>query len=111
MLLENIMGSATKVKLLRLFFEYPNRVFTTEEVFENTNLGVGYGLKCLKLLLASETIQMKKSGKQKKYSLNKENIFYQNFYEIFKKERTSLPNISFIHRGVIADVLEKLGEE
>ena len=111
MFVENILGSTSKIKILRLFFEYPNRTFLTREVFEDTKVGVGYGLKCLKLLLSSELIKMKKVGNQKRYFLNKEHKFYSILNEIFSNERKNYPNISFFHRGIIAEIIEKLHDE
>ena len=111
MFIENILGSTSKIKILRLFFEYPNRTFLTREIFEDTKVGVGYGLKCMKLLLLSDLIKMKKVGNQKRYSLNKEHKFYPILNEIFSNERKNYPNISFFHRGIIAEIIEKLHNE
>lgn len=111
MFIENILGSTSKIKILRLFFEYPNRTFLTREIFEDTKVGVGYGLKCMKLLLLSDLIKMKKVGNQKRYSLNKEHKFYPVLNEIFSNERKNYPNISFFHRGIIAEIIEKLHNE
>ena len=111
MFIENILGSTSKIKILRLFFEYPNRTFLTREIFEDTKVGVGYGLKCMKLLLLSDLIRMKKVGNQKRYSLNKEHKFYPILNEIFSNERKNYPNISFFHRGIIAEIIEKLHNE
>ena len=111
MFIENILGSTSKIKILRLFFEYPNRTFLTREIFEDTKVGVGYGLKCMKLLLLSDLIRMKKVGNQKRYSLNKEHKFYPVLNEIFSNERKNYPNISFFHRGIIAEIIEKLHNE
>ncbi|RLF31456.1 MAG: hypothetical protein DRM98_05565 [Thermoplasmata archaeon] len=111
MFIENILGSTSKIKILRLFFEYPNRTFLTREIFEDTKVGVGYGLKCMKLLLLSDLIKMKKVGNQKRYSLNEEHKFYPILNEIFSNERKNYPNISFFHRGIIAEKIEKLHNE
>ena len=111
MLLENVVGSTTKVKILRLFYEYPNRAFTTREVIDNTRIGAGYGLKCLNSLEAAGLISMKKVGREKRYSLSTKSDFYPALNEMFSKEKAKYPKVSHLHRGVIAEIAEKLNEE
>ncbi|MCJ7817075.1 MAG: nucleotidyltransferase domain-containing protein [Candidatus Aenigmarchaeota archaeon] len=111
LLIENLVGSGSKVKILRLFYEYPNREFSTKEVFIDTGVGFGYGLKCLNNLQESGILGMKKVGKQKRYFLNKENKLYPVLLELFKTESESFPKISYRNRGILADIIERLDKE
>jgi len=111
LLTENIIGSGSKVKMLRLFFEYPNREFSTKEAFVDTGVGFGYGLKCLNSLQESGILLLKKVGKQKRYFLNKESKLYPALLEIFKLESEAFPKISYRNRGVLADIIERLDKE
>ncbi len=111
MFLENLLGSTSKIKIMRLFFEYPNRDFSTEEVFSNSRVGVGYGLKCLKLMADAGVIIMKKAGKQKRYILNKNSNLFPIFDRLFERERIMFPKVSYLHRGILAEIVEKLDRE
>jgi predicted nucleotidyltransferase len=111
MLLENLIGSTTKVKIIRLFYEYPNRSFTTREVIDNTRIGAGYGLRCLNSLEACGLLTMKKSGREKRYRLSTKSEFHHALEEMFSKENNRYPKVSYIHRGIIAEIAEKLNQE
>lgn len=110
-LIENIIGSTSKVKILRLFFEYPNRTFSTQEIFSNTKMGVGYGLRCLNLLLKYGIVKAKRVGKQKRYYLNKESKLFSILEKLFEQERQSIPRVSYLHRSILAEIIEKLNKE
>ncbi|MCD6092545.1 MAG: nucleotidyltransferase domain-containing protein [Candidatus Aenigmarchaeota archaeon] len=110
-LIENIIGSTSKVKILRLFFEYPNRTFSTREILSNAKIGIGYGLKCLNLLSKNEIIKTKRIGKQKCYFLNKESKAFFVLEKLFEQERRSIPRVSYLHRAILAEIIEKLDKE
>lgn len=111
MLMENLLGSTSKVKILRLFLEYPNREFSTEEVFSNSNVGTGYGLKCLRFFADAGILKIRKIGKQKRYILNKSSNLFPILDKLFEQERTAFPKVSYLHRGILAEVIEKLDKE
>lgn len=111
MLMENLMGSTSKVKILRLFFEYPNREFSTEEVFSNSKVGTGYGLKCLRFFADADILKIRKIGKQKRYLLNKNSNLFPILDRLFEQERIAFPKVSYLHRGILAEVIEKLDKE
>lgn len=111
MLIENIMGSTSKIKILRLFFEYPNRTFTTKEILDELKIGYGYGLKCLKLLSNAGILKMKKVGKQKRYFLNENHVLFPILNKLFEEEKKKFSNISLFHKSVIAEMIEKLADE
>jgi predicted nucleotidyltransferase len=110
-MLENILGSLTKIRILRLFFEYPNRTFTTDEVLRNSYVGRGYGGKCIKQLLNLDILKMNKVGKEKRYTLNKESKFYEPLKDLFDLERNKYPTFSYVHRNIIGDLSQSLTDE
>ena len=110
-MLENMIGSTTKVKLLRLFFEYPNRDFSTDEVLKNSFVGRGYAGKCLKSLLEAGVLTVKKIGKEKRYRLDKDSAYFPIVRTLFGEETRKYPTLSYIHRDLIADLIEKLDKE
>lgn len=110
-MIENIIGSTTKVKMLRLFFEYPNRAFSTKEIFSNAIVGRGYAGKCLKMLADEGIIQMKKVGKEKRYVVNKESRFYESLKAFFDQEKIRFSTFNYTHRSLIADLAEQLINE
>jgi len=111
MLLENLLGSTTKVKILRLLFEYPNRDFTTDEVLKNAFVGRGYAGKCLKTMLGSGVLVAKKIRRERRYSLNKGGCYFSELKELFRKERERYHGLSYLHRGLVADIGERLDRE
>jgi len=108
MLVENLMGSTTKVKILRLFYEYPNRTFTTREIIQNAKIGAGYGLRCLNALEMFGILIKTQVGREKRYKINKKSECYQALYTLFSLEQQKYARVSYIHRGLIADAVEKL---
>jgi predicted nucleotidyltransferase len=110
-MIENILGSLTKIRILRLFFEYPNRSFATDEILTNSHVGRGHGGKCIKQFVDSDLLRMNKVGKEKRYSLNNENKFYDILSDFFRTERTKYPTFSYLHRNLIGDMTQTLDKE
>ena len=110
-MIENILGSLTKIRILRLFFEYPNRSFTTDEILKNSFVGRGYGGRCIKQFIGMSILKMKKVGKEKRYNLNKENRFYDALRQFFDIEKSKYPTFSYVHRSIIGDLTQSLTEE
>lgn len=110
-MIENILGSLTKIRILRLFFGYPNRSFATDEILKNSFVGRGYGGKCIKQFLDMGILNMNKVGKEKRYYLNKENRFYDALKTFFDIEKSRYPTFSYIHRSIIGDLTQALTEE
>jgi predicted nucleotidyltransferase len=110
-MMENILGSLTKIRILRLFFEYPNRSFTTDEILKNSYVGRGYGGKCIKQFVNTEVLGLNKVGKEKRYTLNKENKLYDALKQFFDVEKTKYPTFSYIHKSLIGDLTQALAEE
>jgi predicted nucleotidyltransferase len=110
-MIENILGSLTKIKILRLFFEYPNRSFTTDEILTNSYVGRGYGGKCIKQFVGVNILNMNRVGKEKRYTLNEEDKFYDTLREFFETERSRYPTFSYLHRNIIGDLTQALDEE
>lgn len=110
-MIENILGSLTKVKILRLFFEYPNRSFTTDEILTNSYVGRGYGGKCIKQFVNLDLLRMNKAGREKRYALNEENKFYDALKEFFDVEKSKYPTFSYTHKSIIGDLSQSLTEE
>lgn len=102
------MASKTKVKILRLFFYYSNREFSTHEVLKDAKIGSGYGSKCLKMLAGAGLLKVNKVGKEIRYSLNKKSEIYEPLLEIFENEKKNYPGLSYLHKGLLAEVIEKL---
>lgn len=110
-MLENIVGSTTKIRILRLMFEYPNRDFSTDEVMKNSFVGRGYAGKCLEMLLGEGILRTKKMGKEKRYSLNRDSRYFPLLRNLFKEENEKYPTLSYMHRNLVSDLLERLGDE
>ncbi len=107
-MLENILGSTSKIKILRLFFEYPHRSFSTQDIFKDARVGVGYGLHCLKQLTAEGILRKRRLRRKTLYVLDKENKLYPLLNTLFEQERQAFPRISYTQRAILAEIIEKL---
>jgi predicted nucleotidyltransferase len=110
-MIENMLGSLTKIRILRLFFEYPNRSFATDEVLTNSYVGRGYGGKCIKQFVNLDLLRVNKVGREKRYTLNKDNKFYGALKEFFDVEKSMYPTFSYTHKSIIGDLSQMLTEE
>ncbi|MBI4010063.1 MAG: nucleotidyltransferase domain-containing protein [Candidatus Aenigmarchaeota archaeon] len=90
MLVENILGSKSKVKLLRIFYDNPNREFTLYEIKKTFNLSTGTINPVLKSLVNNRALLSRRVGKSILYQLNSNNLIVKKTVEIFESERTLL---------------------
>lgn len=99
-MLEKMVGSRTKVKILRKLVENPNRDFSFEDIAKTTNLSFGTVNPALKSLLESRIITVRKIGKSKLYKINDRHILYKEIRDVFKSEKESLIKLAknFVNR-------------
>lgn len=90
MFIEKILGSKSKIKLLRIFHDNPNREFTLYEIKKTFNLSSGTVNPILKSLVNSRALLSRRVGKSILYQLNSNNLIVKKILEIFDSERELL---------------------
>lgn len=90
MLVEKILGSKLKIKLLRIFHDNPNREFTLYDIRKMFNLSSGTVIPILKSLANSRALLSRRVGKSILYQLNSNNLIVKKILEIFGSERELL---------------------
>lgn len=91
-MLDLILGSKTKIKLLRILFLYPQRQFSVTELIDEAKIGKGRIAEELCDLVKTGIIIHKSGGKPKLYTANKDHPLFWDLQTIFEREkRHSLP--------------------
>lgn len=93
-MLENIIASRSKVRILRKLVENKDREFTLEDLTRITNLSSGTVHPALKGLTDSRIIVIKKVGKSKVYRINKKHLLYNELENLFVRERNAFIKIA-----------------
>lgn len=87
MLVEKILGSKSKIRLLRIFYDNPKREFTLYELKKTFKLSTGTINPVLKSLVNSRALLSRRVGKSILYQLNSKNLIIKKILEIFDSER------------------------
>jgi len=90
MLVEKILGSKSKIRLLRIFYDNPEREFTLYELKKTFKLSTGTINPVLKSLVSSRALLSRRVGKSILYQLNSKNLIIKKILEIFDSERKLL---------------------
>lgn len=85
-MIEEIMGSKTKVKILRKLSETPAREFTLNEISSALKLSNGSVLPSLKQLADARALVTRKSGRSVLYRLNLANSLIREILRLFQME-------------------------
>jgi predicted nucleotidyltransferase len=107
MLIEKILGSKSKIKLLRIFYDNPNREFTLYEIKKTFNLSAGTVNPVLKSLANCRALLSRRVGKSILYQLNSNNLIVKKILEIFESEKKMLfeKAIEFVKKIHKSDIL------
>ena len=88
MFLENVLGSRTKIKILRVLTE-KRTAYTLKNLKEETNLSLGISHQaCEELVEEKVLIKMKGTGKERLYKFNSNTALAAPLFEMFKTEKT-----------------------
>lgn len=93
-MMERILASKTKIKILRRLIEKPEREFSFEDVAKATSLSFGTVHPALKDLVYSRAVEMRKIGKSKLYRINQRHILFKELKALFNSESSSLTQIA-----------------
>lgn len=75
-MIENILSSKSKIKILRMLCKNPEREFCLADIVKGTVSSFGTIHPAMKDLVSSRIVSVRKLGKSKIYKVNKSSIFY-----------------------------------
>ena len=93
-MIENILGSRVKVKIIRKLASFENREFTFEEISKSLNLSFGAVHPALKELSDARIIVARKMGKSKLYNINKKHLIFKEIKSLFNAETASFLKVA-----------------
>ncbi len=93
-IIENAFASKTKVRLLRIFYEYPEREFALSDLTKIFKTSTGTIYPALVGLIEKRIILSRKAGRSTFYKLNYKNLLVRKLIEIFESEKKILLNKS-----------------
>lgn len=85
-MLERIMGSKSKVRILRTLAYSPNREFTVQEVARETGLSLGTAHPALADLVGARAVLQRKAGRSLEYRINASHLLYSKLQDLFERE-------------------------
>ncbi|MFH1737149.1 MAG: nucleotidyltransferase domain-containing protein [Actinomycetota bacterium] len=90
--LNDLMGNATRIDILRTFFQYPGE-FTGRHIAKLCHLPQATVQKQLDVLIAHHILTFKQVGPSRVFSLNAEHILYSALMDLFDREQKMLMGI------------------
>ncbi len=93
-MIENILGSRVKIKILRKLALFDKREFTFEELSKSLNLSFGAVHPALKGLSDARIVAARKMGKSKLYSINKKHLIFKEIKSLFNAETASFLKVA-----------------
>lgn len=93
-MLEKILSSKSKVKILRALTKNPQREFCLEDIVKETSSSFGTIHPSIKDLVSSRIVLIRKIGKTKIYKINERSPLYYELRKLLMKERTMLLDIA-----------------
>jgi predicted nucleotidyltransferase len=86
-LLDEIFGSKSKVRILRLLFRYPEREFTEREIARQIGMSQNTVNKALGDLMKTNAMSYRKIGRANAYIVNKNSVLFPFLKSIFENEK------------------------
>lgn len=86
-MLDDLFGSKSKVRIIRLLFRYPEREFTEREIARQIDMSQNTVNIALQDLTKTNIFLYRKIGKANVYSVNKKSILFSFLQNIFTRER------------------------
>ncbi len=85
-MIENILGSKVKVKIIRKMLLSENREVNFEDLTRSLNLSFGTVHPALKEMTNTRIVTVRKIGKSKLYKINKTHVLFKELKMLFKAE-------------------------
>lgn len=85
-MIEDILDSKAKVKIIKLFCQFPRKKFQMIDAARHSNLSNSRTSECLRELARMEILESRKIGKGYEYKLNLSNYYSRILFKLFKEE-------------------------
>jgi predicted nucleotidyltransferase len=92
-MIEEILDTNAKIKIMKVFCQFPERKFQMIEVAKYSNLSNSRTSECLRDLARVGLLESRKIGKGCEYKLNLSNYYSKMLLRFFKEEEKLLNNI------------------
>ena len=105
-MLEYILGSRLKVRILRMMLKKPKRQYTLSEIAQSLGLSPGSVHFALKDLERYRVLYVRKFGRSKAFAINETHVLYPQLEKLFGKETYAYRDIArdFAARADMANV-------
>jgi predicted nucleotidyltransferase len=85
-MLEKILGSKSKIRILRSILKNPKRSYSMEDIVKDTGMSFGTVHPAMQNLVNSRIIVTQKIGRSIAYKINRTHILFQDIKALFKSE-------------------------
>lgn len=93
-MLERILGTRSKVRILREMLKNPDRDFALEDLVRATEMSYGTIHPAIKGLVETRTVLQKKVGQSKIYNINQAHVLFHELTDLIKREATAYMDIA-----------------
>ena len=83
-ILDDVLGSKSKIRILRLLFKYPEREFTEREIAEIINMSPNTVNLALHECRKTNIFIYKRIGKTHSYKCNSDSVLFSLFKDLFR---------------------------
>jgi len=106
-MLEKILGSKSKIRILRYLFKNPKRSYSMEDIVKDTGMSYGTVHPAMQKLVESRIIVTQKIGRSIAYRINQIHILFPDIKALFNSEVSA-----FKEKAIeFAELVEKKGIE
>jgi predicted nucleotidyltransferase len=104
-MLENILGSRSKIRILRSFMKDPKRGYSMEDIVKDTGMSYGTVHPAMQDLVESRILLGRKIGRSIEYRINKSHVLFTKLRALFRSEASAFKEKA----QQFADRVEKKG--
>jgi predicted nucleotidyltransferase len=106
-MLEKILGSKSKIRILRSILKNPKRSYSMEDIVKDTGMSYGTVHPAMQDLVDSRIIVTQKIGRSIAYKINRTHILFEDIKALYKSEAST-----FKEKAIeFAKMVEKKGLE
>lgn len=93
-MLEEIVGSRVKVKILRLLTAAPTRDFTLQDIATSLGLSTGSIRPAVEQLLGARALVARRVGRSRAFAVNQRHVLYPALAALVREENSGLVSVS-----------------
>ncbi len=91
--LENIFDTKSKIRILRLFYKFPEKDFTEREIADFVKMSPNTINLALRDIRKTDILTFRKIGRAHVYRLNKESAIYDRIADVFQTEEVVMESL------------------